>query len=73
MTILYNFHEIKALGLFEALDAEVVDDEHIGLGQAAHQFAVSAIEASELELFEELLCIEVQRPEAQVAGVVPKS
>ncbi len=58
MTILHDFHEVKALGLFEALDAEVIDDEHIGLCQAAHQFAVGAIEAGEFELFDELLCID---------------
>ena len=73
MAVLDDFHQIKALRLFGALYAEVVDDEKVGFGQASHQLAMGAIEPREFELLKKLLCIVIQRFEAEMTSMMTDS
>ena len=73
MAVLDDFHQIKALRLFGALYAEVVDDEKVGFGQASHQLAMRAIEPREFELLKKLLRIVIQRFEAEMTSMMTDS
>ena len=53
MAVLNKLHEVSPLGRGDFLDAPIVEDQELGLGQLCHQSRIAAVAMGDAQLFEE--------------------
>ena len=72
MAVLHHLEEVEHLLLVQRADAEVIDDEEVGVGHASEEPGERALDACHGDLLEEFQNVVVAHLEAKHAGLVPQ-